>query len=87
MEAVEDEQRQRDSGNDAPRQKAVEGELQFLGQPVVRHKRVQQPQSDVGEEQESDDLTTRLEEHLVTRRANTFAGFCDKHALQGGLNE
>ena len=51
------------------------------------HKRVEQPQCDVSEQEESHNLSAGFEEHLVSRGAHTFAGLGDKHALHRGLDE
>ncbi len=49
MESVEDEKRETDPWDDSPSQKSVEVELQSLGDPVVSHESVQNPESDVCE--------------------------------------
>lgn len=40
MEAVKDEKRQSQTGNDSPGKESVEGKLQFLSHPIMRHERV-----------------------------------------------
>ena len=86
MEAVKDQQRQGKARDDAPSQVTVKGELQLLRHPIVRHERIQQPQRDVGKEQEGDDLSSRFEQHLVAGSADAFTRLSDEHSLQRRLN-
>ena len=67
MEPVEDEKGQADPRDDAPGQESVEVELQGLGDQVVGHEGVQDPEGDVGEEEEGDQLATCWE-----KRNHTF---------------
>ena len=81
MEAVEDEQGQADPGDDSPGQEAVELQLQLLGDPVVSHEGVQYPESDVGKQEEGDELSAWLGHLLCTGRANPPTGFGHYHAF------
>ena len=67
MESVEDEEGQTDPGDDSPGQEAVEPELHFLGHHrSVCHKGVEDPEGDVGKQEEGDQLTTGLGQLLGT---------------------
>ena len=57
---VEDEEWEADSGYDSPGQESIELELQILCDPVVGHEGVQDPEGDVGEEEEGDQLAAGL---------------------------
>lgn len=87
MESIEDEKRQRQTRDDSPCQETVEREVQFLRHPVVCHERVEQPERDISEEEESHNLPAGFEHHLVSRGAHALAGLGDKHALHRGLDE
>ena len=51
---VEDEKRQTNPGDDSPSKQSVEVELKILCDPVVGHERVQNPEGDVGKQEEGD---------------------------------
>lgn len=59
MEPVEDHQRQRDPGQQAPGQQAHEPQLPFLAHPALRDERVEHPQRDVAAQQVRDHLFER----------------------------
>ena len=50
MKPVEDEQGQADPWDDPPGQESIEVELQGLGDQVVGHEGVQNPEGDVGKQ-------------------------------------
>ena len=60
MEPVENEEGQRDSGDDAPGQQAVELSLHALGDVAMGHESVEHPEGDVGKQEEGDQLSTGL---------------------------
>lgn len=87
MESIENEERERQARNDPPSQESVKVKLEFLRHPIVGHESVQEPQSDVGKQQESDDLPAGLKEHLVAGRTDPLARLRDEHPLQSGLDQ
>lgn len=64
MEPIENAERQRDSLDDGPWQKAVEIELDGIGFDFLHLERVDEPQCHVGDQQESDGLSTRFDSIL-----------------------
>lgn len=60
MESVEDRQWQCDPQNECPRGKAVHSELNGRGLEFLHFKRVHNPESEIADEQESDELTAGL---------------------------
>ena len=66
VESIEDEKRKGQTGDDSPRQKSIKRKMQFLCHPVVCHERVEQPQRNVSEKKESNNLSAGFEEHLVS---------------------
>ena len=87
MEPVEDQKWERDSGDDAPGEKAEELCLDALRDVPVGHEGVQHPERDVGEEHEGDDLPAGLSLLLGPGGADPPAGLTDDHALEGDLDQ
>ena len=87
MEPVEDQERERDPGDDAPGQEAEELCLDALRDVPVGHEGVQHPERDVGEEHEGDDLPAGLGLLLGPGGADPPAGLADDHALEGDLDQ
>ena len=82
MEPVEDEQRQRDAGDDAPGQQPKELSLHALSDVTVGHEGVQHPEGDVGKQHEGDDLPPRLGLLLGTGGADPTTRLADYHAWE-----
>ena len=80
MEPVEDEERKRDAGDDAPGKQTEELSLDALGDVTVGHEGVQHPERDVGEQHEGDDLPPGLGLLLGTGGADTPTSLADNHA-------
>ena len=84
MESVEDEERQRDPGDNSPGEQAEELSLNTLRDVPVSHEGVEDPEGDVGEQHEGDDLPARLGLLLGPGGADPPAGLADDHAWVGG---
>ena len=82
VKPVEDEEGQRDSRNDSPSQQAVELSLDALGDVAVGHEGVEHPEGDVGEEEESDDLSPRFGSLLSACCAHPPTCFGDDHTWE-----
>ena len=82
MEPVEDEQRQRDTGDDPPGQQTEELGLDPLGDVTVGHEGVKNPERDVGEQHEGDDLPPGLGLLLGAGGADAPASLADYHACE-----
>lgn len=87
VEPVKDEQWQADPGQHAPGEHTKEPELQLLRQPVLRDDGVKGPENGVTEEQEGDDLTARLGQHLEARDAGASRSLGDQGALREALHQ
>ena len=82
VEPVENEERKRDAGDDAPGQQTEELGLDALGDVAVGHEGVQHPERDVGEQHEGDDLSPGLGLLLGAGGADTPASLAYDHACK-----
>ena len=87
MKSVENQERQRNPGDNSPGEEPEELSLYALGDVPVRHEGVEDPEGDVGEQHEGDDLPARLGLLLGPGSADPPAGLADDHALEGDLDE
>ena len=76
---IEDHQWQTYARNDTPSQKSKKLQLNLLCHPIVGHKRVQNPQSDVCKEQECNQLSTGFGNLLRTCGTNSTSSLCNNH--------
>ena len=84
MKSVEDEERQRNPGDNSPGEQPEELSLNALRDVPVSHEGVEDPEGDVGEQHEGDDLAARLGLLLGSGGADPPAGLADDHAWVGG---
>lgn len=87
MESVQDEEREGDTRYNAPRQHPIKPELKLLRNAGVCHEGVEDPQGDVGEQEECDDLATWLGQHLVSGSTGTTTSLRHQHVLERYLQE
>ena len=87
MKSVENQQRQGNPGNNSPGKESEELSLDPLCDVPVGHEGVKDPERDVGEQHEGDDLAARLGLLLGPGGADPPAGLTDDHALEGDLDE
>ena len=87
MKSVENQERQRNPGDNSPGEEPEELSLDALGDVPVRHEGVEDPEGDVGEQHEGDDLPARLGLLLGPGGADPPAGLADDHALEGDLDQ
>ncbi len=74
------QQWQTNPGNDPPSQESIKPQLNLLSDPIVRHECVEDPQGDVGKQQEGDELSTRFDVLLHSSGADAARGLRDYHA-------
>ena len=84
VKSVEDEERQRNPRYDPPGEQPEELGLDALRDVPVRHEGVEDPEGDVGEQHEGDDLPARLGLLLSPGGADPPAGLADDHTWGGG---
>ena len=84
MKPVENQERQRNPGDNSPGEEAEELGLDALRDVAVSHEGVEDPEGDVGEQHEGDDLPARLGLLLGPGGADPPAGLADDHAWVGG---
>ena len=83
VKSVEDEERQRNPGDNSPGQQSEELSLNALRDVAVGHEGVQDPEGDVGEQHEGDDLPAGLGLLLGPGGADPPAGLADDHTWVG----
>ena len=85
MKSVENQERQRNPGDNSPGEEPEELSLDTLGDVPVRHEGVEDPEGDVGEQHEGDDLPAWLGLLLGPGGADPPAGLADDHTLERDL--
>ena len=84
MKPVENQERQRNPGDNSPGEQPEELGLDSLCDVAVSHEGVEDPEGDVGEQHEGDDLPARLGLLLGPGGADPPAGLADDHTWGGG---
>ena len=84
MKSVENQERQRNPGDNSPGEQPEELSLNALRDVPVGHEGVEDPEGDVGEQHEGDDLPAWLGLLLGPGGADPPAGLADDHTWGEG---